>query len=632
MAPGVTFWDAGEFIAAAHSFGIPHPPGTPLFVLLLHTWALPWSDQWYAIATNSFSLLCTVSAAGLSATVVARWFGERSDARFATAAGISAAICAGAMSTAWSNATETEVYAASLALAMITIYAADRSGRGDDRGWRVLVAYCFGIAAPLHVSALVAAPAAIFLVATNRDGMIRLVHATTMLSAATLGMAIGTQSLIFAIVTAAMAVGSARLMTMEGWRARATASEIGSLLGATILGATPLLIMLARARFDPGINQGNPSTVHALLDVIGRRQYEVSSLWPRRAPLWLQLANWFEYADWQSALSLAPSVMPTVQRVLASCVVGGLAIYGSAAHRRVDQRSWRALIVLLVCGSIGVAIYLNMLASPSFGWGILPPGSDHEARERDYFFVLSFWAIGLWAGIGAVALARKWRWPLASGFAVGAAMIALNWNAVSRRKQPEARLPETVARALLEPLPPDAVLFAAGDNDTYSLWYAQQVLHLRRDVTVVTLPLLGAGWYDDEIQRRNPTMHWKAVGDPAPRIAEAARLAHRPVVAALTLTAFDRRRVQGCWKVIGFASLDVAAGGCGDDSTLVSIDVPRTKEWVGQFGAVARAMHPEPSLDPIRDYFARMLQCPAKLLGVDTRSGRGVSLDSICNP
>jgi hypothetical protein len=43
-------------------------------------------------------------------------------------------------------------------------------------------------------------------------------------------------------------------------------------------------------------------------------------------------------------------------------------------------------------------------------------------------------------------------------------------------------------------------------------------------------------------------------------------------------------------------------------------------------------MHPEPSLDPIRDYFARMLQCPAKLLGVDTRSGRGVSLDSICNP
>ena len=54
LAPGVTFWDAGEFIAAAHSLGIPHPPGTPLFVVLLNAWARAFAFLPFAIATNLF--------------------------------------------------------------------------------------------------------------------------------------------------------------------------------------------------------------------------------------------------------------------------------------------------------------------------------------------------------------------------------------------------------------------------------------------------------------------------------------------------------------------------------------------------------------------------------------------------
>jgi hypothetical protein len=634
MAPGVTFWDAGEFIAAAHAFGIPHPPGTPLFILLLHTWALPWSDASYALATNSFSAASTVVAAGLAASLVARWMRGEPPGNFAFLAGIAAAVCAGAMSSVWSNATETEVYAASLALALVTLYVGDRAGRIDDARSRVLLAYCFGLAASLHISALVAAPAAILL-ATTTGGPIDRVRGGSLLTAALVTMAIGTLSPVLAIAAIAAFIATVGLAAHQARPVRATIAKTGLLIGAAIIGATPLLIMLVRARFDPGINQGNPSTLRAFLDVISRRQYAPSPLWPRRAPVWLQLGNWFEYADWQSALSLGPTVLPTVQRVLVSLAVATLAIVGMATHRRADRRSWRALLLLFVCGSVGVALYLNMLASPSFGWGILPEGADREARERDYFFVLSFWVVGLWAGIGAVSLARRRRLPLVAALVAPAAMIVLNWSAVNRRKDPEQSLPIEVARGLLEQVPDKSVLFVAGDNDTYTVWYAQEVLDLRRDVTLVTLPLLGAAWYEDEIRRRNPTLSWERGEDPARAIADAARRAGRPVIAALTLGRTDRARVGGCWSVIGFGSLDLGeAPGCprGDVAQAVAVDTVRTSRWVKQFGGAAVVLQPKPSIDPIREYFAKLLRCPRELLDSARKNGRGVSLDSTCKP
>ena len=640
MAPSVTFWDSGEFIAAAHALGIPHPPGTPLFILLLHTWGLPWTDGAYALATNTFSALCTVTAAAVSATLVARWMHDDRDREFGFVAGIAAAVCAGTMSTAWSNATETEVYAASLGLAMLTLYAANRAGRLNDRRSRAVVAYCFGLAAPLHISALVAAPAAIVLASTTtREGSVDRAPAAVMLTSAILVMGVGTLSPMFAIATVISAAVAIVLARRAAWTIRGTMTEFGAVVGPAVLGATPLLFMLVRARFDPAINQGNPATLHAFLDVVARRQYAPAPLWPRQAPLWLQLANWFEYADWQSALSLGPTVIPTVQRIAVSLVFGALALVGASVHRRTDRRSWCALAVLFACGSLGVALYLNLRASPSFGWGVLPANASREARERDYFFVLGFWAVGLWAGIGAVALARRWRLSLAVGLAIAELTIALNWSAVTRRKEPDSSLPADVARGLLALLPPRSVLFVVGDNDTYPLWYAQEVTGLRRDVTLVTLPLLGAGWYEAEIQRRNPTLRWSPTRrDPARSIADAARHSGRPVVAALTMEAPDRTRLNGCWTVIGFSSLDVGGtANCRDGVTTdragpIPVDQARAGRWVKQFGARYADSQPQPSIDPIREYFARLLRCPGQLLERTRQSGRAVSLDSTCNP
>jgi len=640
IAPGVTFWDAGEFIAAAHALGIPHPPGTPLFILLLHTWALPWSESSYALATNLFSVACTVTAASLSARLVARWMHDDSSRVFGVIVGTAAAVWAGTMSTAWLNATETEVYAASLALALMTLFAADRAGRLGNLRSKAIVAYLFGLSAPLHISALVAAPAAILLASTpTADGPFDRTGAAVLLSGALVAMAVGTLSPMFivgAVASVLVAVALSRWASVSG---RATAMQFGSVLGAVILGATPLLFMLIRARLDPAINQGNPATVRAFVDVIARHQYDLAPLWPRRAPLWLQIGNWFEYADWQAALSLGPTVIPTVPRVAATIVFGALAVVGASAHRRADSRSWRALLLLFVSGSLGVILYLNLHAGPSFGWGILPADAIREARERDYFFVIGFWAVGLWAGIGSVSLARRWRLPLAVGLATAGLSIALNWSAVSRRHEPEASLPLDVASGLIASLPPRSVLFVAGDNDTYPVWYAQEVVGLRRDVTVITMPLLGAGWYDRELRRRNPDLRDAvADADPARAIATAARRSGRPVVAAMTLDSQLENLLNGCWQVIGIALLNSEEHSiCQnmilmDSSQRLTVDRSRTEQWLIRAGLRSKGTAVRPATDPVAEHFARLLRCPGQVLDRTRKNGRSVSLDSICNP
>lgn len=641
LAPGVTFWDAGEFIAAAHSLGIPHPPGTPLFVLLLNTWARVVTFLPYAVRTNLFSAVCTATAAGLSAAFVARAIPDGWS-------GLAAAITAGAMSSVWANATETEVYAASLALSMLTIVVADRAGRTRSERWRLLTAYLLGLAAPLHASALVAAPVAIYLSSStsfddSRTNAIKIdvPWALSITGVALLSMGIGVVSISF------LGLGSAALIGggIGSWVIRRNQPWFRplvrgvALLAVVAIAASALLVMLIRARHDPAINQGNPSSVARLVDVIGRRQYAVQPMWPRQAPFWLQIANWFDYADWQVALSLGPGVVPTPWRVLGTVIFAALAIVGAVTHRRRDRRTFNAVALLLLCGSLGVVVYLNLKAGPSFGWGVLPEGAAREARERDYFFVLGFWAWGLWAGMGAVALARRFTAP-AVGVAVAALPIVLNWSAVNRRDEPEASMPRMLARALLEPLPPRSVLFVAGDNDTYPLWYLQQVEHERRDVTIVTEPLLGAEWYAQEFARRSrliPSGFYVDDWTLEARIADGARRLSRPVAVALTVPEADRNRLGLAWKVIGLDAVEVQppnrqnSGLAGSPLIPTLVDSTATRWWARQISQWSRGRRAREAVDPVHEYFGRVLECPGWIADSTPSPRRIVSLDSLCN-
>lgn len=458
LARGVTYWDAGEFLAAIHSLGIPHPPGTPLFILMARVWSMLASPLvGFTIAVNAFSALCTASAFG----IVANLFWRATDDGVAAFA---AALTAGLMSTVWLNATETEVYACALFASFAILWCAQQYVLTVENRWVVLTLYLCGLAWSLHLTALLVVPAAFYALAAAR--------------------------------------------TRPGWR------DVVKGLLLSVLGGSVILFMLVRAQHDPAINQGDPASIGALIDAIQRHQYDVAPLWPRRAPLWLQFGNVFEYADWQMALGLGPDPGPTVARTSVTVLYVLFAVIGSARHRAIDRASWRTWMILLATTSVGVVLYLNLRAGASYGAGMLPEGALHEARDRDYFFTWAFVCWGAWAGFGIVQSGRwiaarlgatlaRTRDIVSSAMILAVMPLVLNWGPITEQRLDEQRRDEATSVAMLSDLPPRAVLLAHGDNDTYPLWYLQEVRRMRRDVVVVTVPLLTPPWYRAELRRRH---------------------------------------------------------------------------------------------------------------------------------
>src|SRR5688500_19722618 len=151
LAPTVTWWDSGELIAAVHSLGIPHPPGTALYVIVAKVWAMVTWPLDFAVRVNLLSAVATAAAVALLGSMLARWTRDN-------VAGFAAAICAGAASTVWRSANEAEVYALALLASVLILWAADRAGSGEPgAGWKwvLLCAYACGLAYSLHLAALV---------------------------------------------------------------------------------------------------------------------------------------------------------------------------------------------------------------------------------------------------------------------------------------------------------------------------------------------------------------------------------------------------------------------------------------------------------------------------------------------
>ena len=161
------------------------------------------------------------------------------------------------------------------------------------------------------------------------------------------------------------------------------------------------------------------------------------------------------------------------------------------------QRNKKDLIVtglLFFFTGIAIVMYLNQ--------------QSLQPRERDYAYVGSFYVFTIWIGLGVLQIAlwiekimsKKMAAIVATVItflAVPALMAQQEWNDHDRSQK---TLPRDLARNYLESCPPNAILFSFGDNDTYPLWYAQEVEGIRPDVRVVVNSLLGSDWYMKELR------------------------------------------------------------------------------------------------------------------------------------
>jgi hypothetical protein len=524
LAPTVTLWDSGEFLAATRGLGIPHPPGTPLFILLAHTWAALLPLGSYAWRVNLLAAVAGAVTAGCLAVVIHEALRRTWPARAAEAAAAGAAMVAAFTFTQWQNANETEVYAVATALigvvAWLALHWRERRGTSAAPRALLLIVYLLALSVGNHLLALLAGPAVLTLLGHTLHAAPAADPAERRGEWAELGVVAGAWALLVGVGLgdgALAAIGAAAFVAAAGYAVVQRRAGFAALAGfAAVVGVSTYLFLLIRAGQHPAINEAAPDTWARMLDVVRRAQYPVRTpfddptvahgpLNPGRslALVGMQLANYAQYFTWQWGRAL-----PDVARAVVAVAFLSLGARGALRHRTLDRGGWWFLAALWLVTGLGLVAYMNFKPGASQFYGRFPDPADHEVRERDYFFVVSFVVWGLWAGMELAVRAREW-WRAGRGaraLAVGCGALALvplaaNWPAATRRG-PDQTLARDVAWDLLNSVGPYGILVTYGDNDTFPLWYLQEVEGVRRDVSVVCLALANTDWYLRQLRDR----------------------------------------------------------------------------------------------------------------------------------
>jgi len=173
-----------------------------------------------------------------------------------------------------------------------------------------------------------------------------------------------------------------------------------------------------------------------------------------------------------------------------------LGLFGLIFHAQRDVRKFWVVMLLFILTGIAIVIYLNQ--------------TPLQPRERDYAYAGSFYAFAIWIGLGVFALydslGSKFRKGIPAAIiilfcllAVPGVMAIENWDDHDRSGRFTTR---DIAYDYLNTCAPNAILFTNGDNDTFPLWYAQEVEGIRTDVRVVNLMLLNMDWYIEQMKRK----------------------------------------------------------------------------------------------------------------------------------
>lgn len=171
-----------------------------------------------------------------------------------------------------------------------------------------------------------------------------------------------------------------------------------------------------------------------------------------------------------------------------------LGIVGAVYHYNKTYKDFLIPALLFFFTGFAIVLYLNQ--------------AGNQPRERDYAYVGSFYAFAIWIGLGVLQvkewLNRKMTNNASNYLAAFLCLLAVptimgfqEWDDHDRSRKVLAR---DLAKDYLESCAPNAILFTFGDNDTYPLWYAQEVENIRPDIRVVNNSLLGIDWYINQLR------------------------------------------------------------------------------------------------------------------------------------
>jgi len=316
-----------------------------------------------------------------------------------------------------------------------------------------------------------------------------------------------------------------------------------------IIGYSSYSLIFIRSQADPPIDENNPETVESFVSYLNREQYgqtplligstfdpqtgnidrNEETLFPRRHSsqahhleyyaqfdsdweffwkyqvyhMYVRYFNWnfigrdadIQDASWNDGFGESRnSNNPAHTGFFYLPFLFGL--LGMLYHFKNDWKRAFAVLILFIFTGLAIIVYLNQ--------------TPHEPRERDYAYVGSFFAFSIWIGMGGTALLDMIREKINNQYitygALGLMFLAVpfwmgaqNWHHHDRSERYVAR---DYAYNLLNSLEENAILFTNGDNDTFPLWYLQEVEGIRTDVRVVVLSLLNTEWYIKQLRDR----------------------------------------------------------------------------------------------------------------------------------
>ncbi len=555
LPPTVVFWDVGEHCAASFGVQVQHPPGSPLLVLVMRVASMVPVVGDIAVRMILANMLASCVVIMLlyliTVRVISMWRPLPITVFDALSLYGSAAIGALALTfstTFWFNSIEVETRNISLLFTALIIWLVmvwyEKAEDKHSDLYLLLITFLVGLTIGVHIHGLLGFFVAILLVYfrfykkslkeflfssdvwkfgvvaslifwTAYPGLVK--WFPSMLDADVFGIKnnlwIGVP-----IAVILLAVYLVRYSTQKNNRIL----NIGSLAFLFIvLGYSTYLVTFVRANADTPMNENDPSNLKRLVSYLERDQYGETPLMNRRFSLepdkienfkkytsdldylweyqikhmYLRYMGWNfigKEADWQDA------GVRFSQLYGIPFLVG---LIGLFYHWRKDQKMAFVMSIFFLLTGFALAFYFNM--------------QEQQPRERDYFFVYSVFSFCMWIGIGVAAILDFLRERLTeqnlNAIAFGSftlILILIPGNMLRTNYHPMSRTGHYLAwdysYNLLQSVEKDAVLITAGDNDTFPLWYLQDVEGIRRDVRIVNLSLANTDWYVKQLKHNKP--------------------------------------------------------------------------------------------------------------------------------